>query len=210
MDAGRRKIGILGGTFDPIHVGHLIIGEKAYEQLKLDQVLFMPSGNPPHKKDRAGRASDDQRVEMVRRAIAGNPHFQLSLAEMHEEGYSYTYRTLEHLKAENPDTDYYFIIGADSLFSLESWMMPERILAACTLVVATRNHTSVERLDQEMERLSLKLHGQFRRLDTLNIDISSAMLREWLQESRSIRYYTPESVREYIYQENIYQSRKEG
>ena len=88
----------MGGTFDPIHVGHLILGEKAYEQLNLDKVWFMPSGNPPHKQNRMGRATDEQRIAMVQKAIAGNPHFELSLIEMHEEGYSYTYRTLESLK----------------------------------------------------------------------------------------------------------------
>ena len=120
----RKRIGIMGGTFDPIHMGHLILGEKAYEQFQLDKVLFMPSGNPPHKKNRQGRATDEQRVEMVRRAISDNPHFELSLAEMHENGYTYTYHTLETLKTENPDTDYYFIIGADSLYNFDTWREP--------------------------------------------------------------------------------------
>ena len=95
MGVYRKKIGIMGGTFDPIHVGHLILGEKAYEQLNLDKVWFMPSGNPPHKRNRDGCASDEQRVEMVKRAISGNPHFELSLIEMNEDGYTYSYRTLE-------------------------------------------------------------------------------------------------------------------
>lgn len=200
----RRKVGIMGGTFDPIHVGHLILGEKAYEQLGLDQVLFMPCGNPPHKKNRPGRASDEQRVEMVRLAIQENPHFSLSLAEMYEDGYSYTYRTLEKLTAENPDTDYYFIIGADSLFTLESWREPERILQHCMMVVATRNEATVEELDREMKRLSQKLHGRFIRLDTLNMDVSSAMLREWVAEEKSIRYYTVAPVTQYIAENGIY------
>ena len=115
-----KKIGIMGGTFDPIHMGHLILGEKAYEQLGLDKVLFMPCGNPPHKRNRKGRATDEQRAEMVRLAIKDNPHFELSLIEMHEEGYTYTYRTLEQLNAANPDTEYYFIIGADSLYNFDT------------------------------------------------------------------------------------------
>ena len=93
MSKATKKIGIMGGTFDPIHMGHLILGEKAYEQLELDKVLFMPCGNPPHKRNRKGRATDEQRAEMVRLAIEDNPHFELSLIEMHEEGYTYTYRT---------------------------------------------------------------------------------------------------------------------
>lgn len=201
----RQRIGIMGGTFDPVHMGHLIIGEKAYEQLHLDKIYFMPSGNPPHKKNRAGRATDEQRVEMVRRAISTNPHFELQLVEMHEEGYSYTYRTLEKLKRENPDTDYFFIIGADSLFTLESWMKPERILAACTIVVATRNHTPLDQLNREIACLTRKYQGQFIRLDTLNIDISSEILRSWIADQKSIRYYVPDPVISFIEEQQIYQ-----
>lgn len=204
MSDRRNKIGIMGGTFDPIHIGHLIIGEKAHEQLGLDKVLFMPSGNPPHKKNRPGRATDEQRIEMVRRAIEGNSHFELSLTEMYDDGYSYTYRTLENLKKENPQNDYYFIMGADSLFDLESWREPRRICQACTIVVATRNHTPMKELDEEMERLSKKLQGKFVRLDTLNIDVSSALIRQWLREKKSIRYYVKGGVCRYIYDNNIY------
>lgn len=200
----KHRIGIMGGTFDPIHMGHLIIGEKAYEQLHLEKVFFMPSGNPPHKQNRTGGATDGQRVEMVRRAISTNPHFELQLLEMHEEGYSYTFRTLETLNREHPDTEYYFIIGADSLFSLETWMKPERIIAACTIVVATRNHSPMEKLNQEMRRLTEKYQGRFVRLDTLNIDISSRMIREWIRNGQSLRYYVPDPVISYIEQEKIY------
>ena len=110
METRRKKIGIMGGTFDPIHIGHLILGEKTYEQLGLDKILFMPAGNPPHKQNRIGRATDAQRVSMVEKAISGNPHFELSLTEMNDKGFTYTYHTLETLKEQNPDTDYYFII----------------------------------------------------------------------------------------------------
>ena len=123
---------------------------------------------------------------------------------MHEEGYSYTYRTLEQLNAENPDIEYYFIIGADSLFSLDSWMKPDRICAACTIVVATRNHTPVGKIDVEMKRLQEKYHGNFIRLDTLNIDVSSQILRRWVQEGKSIRYYCSDSVISYIESQKIY------
>lgn len=205
MGDTRKKIGIMGGTFDPIHMGHLILGEKAYEQLGLDQVWFMPSGNPPHKKNRAGRASDEQRVEMVRRAIDGNPHFVLSLAEMNEEGYTYTFRTLEELNEKNSDTDFYFIIGADSLYNFHTWMEPERICRACTIVVATRNHTTVGELNREMESVSQTYHGRFQRLDTMNIDVSSEMLREWVKEGKSLRYYVPDSVISYIEEQHIYE-----
>ena len=90
MEKKNRKIGIMGGTFDPIHIGHLILGEAAYEQFGLDEVWFLPAGNPPHKRNRAGQAKDAQRVEMVRRAIASNPHFVLCTKEMKDEGYTYS------------------------------------------------------------------------------------------------------------------------
>ena len=204
MENRRKKIGIMGGTFDPIHVGHLILGEKAYEQLGLDKILFMPAGNPPHKRNRNGRATDEQRTEMVRLAIEGNPHFELSLIEMNAEGFTYTYRTLERLKEQNPDTDYYFIIGADSLYNFTTWMEPSRICRACTIVVATRDHVPVKNLDQEMTYLSRQYGGCFIRLNTLNIDISSQLLRQWHQEGKSIHYYVPEAVVDYIEKHQIY------
>lgn len=146
----KKRIGIMGGTFDPIHIGHLILAEKAYEELDLDEVWFMPSGNPPHKQNRAGRASDKQRVEMVRRAIADNPHFRLSTEEMHPEGYTYTYETLERLHEKYPDYIYYFIIGADSLYDFDMWRRPDRICKAASLLVATRNDVPEESLKKKM------------------------------------------------------------
>ena len=195
----------MGGTFDPIHMGHLILGEQSFEQLHLDKVLFMPSGNPPHKRNRAGRASDGQRVDMVRLAIKDNPHFELSLAEMHETGYTYTYRTLEELKEQNPDTDYYFIIGADSLFYFDEWKNPERICAAAKILVATRDRAKEEELLACMERNAEKLHGTFLKLDTPNLDVSSHELREWIREGKSVKYYLPDSVISYIQEQKIYQ-----
>lgn len=207
----RKRIGIMGGTFDPIHIGHLILGEKTYEQLQLDGIYFMPSGNPPHKTHREGRATDEQRAEMVRMAIQGNPHFELSLMEMHPDGYTYTYKTLETLKEENPDTDYFFIIGADSLFSFDTWMKPERICQACTLVAAVRDHVGTAAMEEKIKELTEKFHGTFILLNTENIDISSKMLREWIQEGKSLRYYVPDRVISFIEDNQIYRTmRKDG
>ena len=198
----------MGGTFDPIHMGHLILGEQSFEQLHLDKVLFMPSGNPPHKRNRAGRASDGQRVDMVRLAIEDNPHFELSLAEMHETGYTYTYRTLEELKEQNPDTDYYFIIGADSLFTFDEWKEPARICRACTLVVAVRDHASSDELNQEIKRLSAEYEGRFTFLDTMNIDVSSHQIRSWVSEGKSLKYYVPDPVISYMKENGIYRKKE--
>ena len=198
----------MGGTFDPIHMGHLILGEQSFEQLHLDKVLFMPSGNPPHKQNRTGRASDGQRVDMVRLAIEDNPHFELSLAEMHETGYTYTYRTLEELKEQNPDTDYYFIIGADSLFTFDEWKEPARICRACTLVVAVRDHASSDELNQEIKRLSAEYEGRFTLLDTMNIDVSSHQIRSWVSEGKSLKYYVPDPVISYMKENGIYRKKE--
>ena len=198
----------MGGTFDPIHMGHLILGEQSFEQLHLDKVLFMPSGNPPHKRNRAGRASDGQRVDMVRLAIEDNPHFELSLAEMHETGYTYTYRTLEELKEQNPDTDYYFIIGADSLFTFDEWKEPARICRACTLVVAVRDHASSDELNQEIKRLSAEYEGRFTLLDTMNIDVSSHQTRSWVSKGKSLKYYVPDPVISYMKENGIYRKKE--
>lgn len=205
MAEKKYKIGIMGGTFDPIHIGHLILGETAYEQFSLDKVLFMPAGNPPHKTHREGRANDEQRTEMVSLAIADNPHFVLSLEEMNPDGYSYTYRTLEYLNADNPDTEYYFIIGADSLCDFDKWMKPERICQAAKIVVATRNHMDNSKLDAQIEYLTKKFDGTFLKLDSLNIDVSSEMLREWIKAQRTVKYYISDAVNDYIEVNSIYQ-----
>lgn len=204
MSEKKKRIGIMGGTFDPIHIGHLILGETAYHQFQLDKILFMPAGNPPHKQARENRATDRQRVDMVRLAIASNPHFSLSLEEMHREGYTYTYRTLERLKKQNPDTEYYFILGADSLYTFDEWREPGRILGACTILVGTRNHTSDEKLDRAIQHLEEKYQGNIQKLESLNIDISSKMIRSWIEEGRSLAYYVPDQVIDYIEKNKIY------
>ena len=198
------KIGIMGGTFDPIHIGHLILGENAYQQFGLSRVIFMPAGNPPHKQHREGQATDEQRLSMVYRATASNPHFEVSLLEMNADGYSYTYRTLERLRAQYPENDYYFIIGADSLFDFDGWREPQRIADACTLIVATRNHTSNEKLDSEIERIREKYHAKVEKLDTENIDVSSHELRAWIGEGKTVKYYVPDPVIDYINEFRIY------
>lgn len=205
----RKQVGIMGGTFDPIHIGHLILAESAYQQFSLDKILFMPSGNPPHKKFREGRASNKERVEMVQRAIASNRHFELSLEEMHEQGYTYTKETLSRLKREHPDTDYYFIMGADSLFQFDTWKEPWEISRLCVLVVAVRDHLPTPELDHQIEIVKEKYQADIRKLESLNIDIASSTLRSWVAEGKSCRYYIPETVIEYIEEQGIYRVSKE-
>ena len=200
----KRKIGIMGGTFDPIHIGHLVLGEVAYEQFGLDKVRFMPAGNPPHKRNRDGRASDVQRVAMVRDAIAGNDRFELSMAEMNVDGLSYTYLTLERFLTQNPDEELYFIIGADSLFDFDSWREPGKICQMAKLLVAGRNQVQKQQVEEQMNALTRRYGGEFFPLDVPNLDISSNMLRQRTWEERSIRYYVPDVVGAYIKEQQLY------
>lgn len=201
----KRKIGILGGTFDPIHVGHLILAERAYYQFGLDEVMIMPSGNPPHKRNRMNRASLEERIEMVRLAIEDNPHFTLSLADAHEMGYSYTRETLEELTAQNPDVEYYFIMGADSLFTFEEWKDPDKIAKLAVLVAAVRDHVSDQSMELQIEHLQQKFGANIQVLDAPNMDVSSRMLRDWIKEGKSVRYYLPDAVIAYIKNTELYQ-----
>ena len=203
MDSGRRRVGIMGGTFDPIHIGHLILAQSAWQQFALEKVLFMPSGNPPHKRERDG-ATNEQRVEMVRLAIASNPHFTLSLEEMHESGYIYTKETLRRLRQKRPDTDYYFIMGADSLLTFDTWNGPQEICDQCILTVAVRDSMDSDTLDDAIRRVSEKYQADIRKLACPNLDISSHNIRTWIREGRSVRYYIPDPVYQYILDENIY------
>ncbi len=194
----------MGGTFDPIHVGHLILAESAWQQFGLEKILFMPSGNPPHKKDRHG-ATNEQRTQMVRLAIQGNPHFELSLQEMHERGYVYTKETLRSLRAQHPDTDYYFIMGADSLFTFESWNGPQEICDQCIIVAAVRDQVDVDKLNAQILHLKELYHADIRPLNSPNLDISSHNIRSWISSKKSIRYYVPDAVAAYIDSEGIYE-----
>ena len=210
MEQQRKKVGIMGGTFDPIHIGHLILGENAYLQFDLDHVLFMPSGNPPHKQERQGRATTSQRVAMVSQAVSSNPHFKLSMAETHDDGYTYTRETLSRLVLENPDTDYYFIMGADSLFTFETWKEPEDICRLCTLVVAVRDHVKQDKLNRQIDYLKELFQAKIEKLDTPNIDISSGTIRNWICRGKSIKYYVPDDVIHYIEEHCMYQECEEN
>ena len=202
-EAGRKKVGILGGTFDPIHTGHLILAETACEAFSLDYVLIMPNGNPPHKPGQVN-ASMEQRTRMAELAASDNDHFRGSDFGKTPQDYHYTYETLEFLTQEHPDTDYYFILGADSLVHFHTWKEPERICKCCRILAATRDRMETSVLKKHMERLALEMGACIEPLETPNIDISSNMLRERVRKGRSIRYYVPDTVEAYIREQGLY------
>lgn len=203
-EQGRKRIGIMGGTFDPIHIAHLILAECAYEQFQLDLVLFMPAGNPPHKVERRDGATDKERLEMTELAIRDNPHFGLDAEEMRRHGLTYTNDTIQNLKRQHPDTDYYFIIGGDSLMAFDTWKNPEIICRNCTLLAAVRDDLEVSVMEEKMARLRESYGARIHLLYSPGIDISSSQLREWHREKRSLRYYVPDPVLKYIEQHHVY------
>lgn len=198
-----KKTGIMGGTFNPIHMGHLIIAEKAREQFHLDEVLFMPCGIP-YTKNEDDVLPKDIRAEMTRLAIEDNPFFDISTIEVDKDGSTYTYETLEQLRSDNPNTEYYFIIGADSLWKIEGWREPEKIFANCHLLAAVRDGKSAVEMETQASYLKDKFGASIFLLNSSNIEISSTMIRTLVKEGSSIRYFVPEAVYDYIIKNKLY------
>lgn len=195
-----RKVGIMGGTFNPIHNGHLLLAQEAYHQLGLEQVLFIPSGNSYMKKN---VLDTQKRVEMVRLAIENYPYFALSLIEAEKPGNTYTCETLETLTALNTDIQYYFIIGADTLFQIEQWWHPERIYQLAVLVCAIRNQYELADIKKRGTILA-QLGAKIIYLDMPKIELSSTDIRERVRNNLSITEYVPIEVANYIKQEHLY------
>lgn len=198
-----RKVGIMGGTFDPVHIGHLIIAEKAREQFHLDEVLFMPSGTP-YMKDIQKVLSGDIRAEMTKLAVEENPFFSVSTMEIEKEGSTYTYETLEALHDKNPNTEYFFILGADSLWSIENWKNPERIFANCHILAALRNGRADEEMEAQAAHLRTTYNAAVSMIKTSHIEISSSMIRDLIKDGHSVRYLIPDAVYDYIIKNKLY------
>ena len=198
------KIGIMGGTFDPIHNGHLMLGEYAYQEFQLDEVWFMPNGNPPHKSNDTIESQTKNRVEMVRRAIAGKEYFSLQLYETKNKEVNYSYKTMEHFKKAYPEYTFYFIIGADSLFSIEKWVHPEILLRDCIVLAAYRDDKGTDEMLSQIQYLNDKYGADIRLLNTPNVDISSSDIRERIKDGLSIRKMVPEAVFNYIEQNQLF------
>jgi len=198
-----KKVGIMGGTFNPIHNGHLFLAEHAYDQAGLDYVMFMPTMNPPHKPE-AIVISAEHRLNMVKLAIKNNPHFVLSDMELNRPGLTYTSDTLKILKEKEPDTEFYFIVGADSLMMMPTWKDPQTVFSLSTVVVGGREDYMKDRLMEQASYLKKTYKGTIIFLEMPNIEISSEYIRERVAENKTIRYYVPEEVLEYIKLHNLY------
>lgn len=199
------RIGLIGGSFDPIHNGHLVLAEQVREQLSLDHVVFIPSGNPPHKSKDAMTANG-HRFAMVQAAIADNAFFKVSDVEMDPSLIHYTVNTIKRLKAlEQGDNAYFFIAGADALMDVENWRSCQELLSLCTFVGATRPGFDLHVLQAQVLHLT-KTYGQSIELIEISaLDVSASEIRERVSQERSIRYMVPESVWNYIQTHGLYQ-----
>lgn len=193
----------MGGTFDPIHYGHLILAQNALDTFSLDEILFVPSGTP-WLKESTKVLSKNKRVSMTGMAIEDNPDFALSTIEIDREGNSYSYETVEELKRMQPKTDFYFIMGADSLLEIERWKHPDRLMAECTLLVAVRDDCDREGLEKQIIYLTDKYQADIRILPANRIDISSTKIRRMIREGKSVRYMLPDQVIRFIQKNHLY------
>lgn len=199
------RIGIMGGTFDPIHNGHLMLGKAALEQFSLDEVWFMPNGNPPHKKSASIQSDAGKRAAMTSLAIEGYPAFRLETYEVCREGVSYSYETLEYFKRSRREDKFYFIIGADSLFAIESWAEPKRIFSVCTILAAYRDEIDTpDKIQTQILYLKEKYGAKIRFLEAPLMKISSHELREMLRQGKNVAGYLPEKVENFIKKEGLY------
>lgn len=199
----KKRIGILGGTFNPIHIGHLILAEYAYEKFDLEKVFLMPAGNPPHKNLNSV-ITTKQRIVMTSLAIAGNKNLELSTIETDRDEITYTCDTLTCLHGQHPDTEFYFILGADSLFNIETWKNPGMICRYATLIAAVRDDMNKEEIEKQIQYLKQKYNAVVYLLDTPNIEISSKMIRSRVHDKKTIKYLVHPDVEAYIYKNKLY------
>ena len=200
-----RKIGILGGTFDPIHVGHLVTAEAVRIEYDLEKVLFIPAANPPHKQGQSVTPATHRYIMTVM-ATYSNPHFYVSSIEMERPGPSYTIDTVRELVREHgASAEFYFITGADAVADLPNWNDVDDLLDLCHFVATTRPGC-VSTIDDVIRQLGPKSAKRIHRIDTPELEISSTDIRERVKQGRSIKYIVPESVESYIGKEGLYRA----
>ena len=198
-----RKIGILGGTFDPIHNAHLLLGETAREQYGLDRVIFIPN-NLAHFTNRKEVSGKEERYQMCKMAINDNPFFTCSRLEIDKPEGCYTIDTIEDLKVMYPGDELYLILGADSIIGIDTWYRAADLLKSCIILAAVREEDNLAALDKRRRELG-KIYGADIRLLTFNrIDISSTDIRNRIRIGRSVRYMLPDQCIEYICIKGLY------
>ncbi|HHY60077.1 MAG TPA: nicotinate-nucleotide adenylyltransferase [Clostridia bacterium] len=198
-----KRIGIMGGTFDPIHYGHLVTAEAALHAYQLEEVIFVPSGRPPHKKNYRVTAAE-HRYLMTILAVATNPRFHASRIEIDRTGYSYTVDTIKAFRElYGPQAELYFITGADAILEILTWKNVKNLPELCLFIAATRPGFDLQALDKVFTELP-ELEGRLHLLEVPALAISSSDIRKRVREGRPIKYLLPETVEQYIYKNGLY------
>lgn len=200
------KIGLIGGTFNPIHHGHLILSEYVRENFQLDKVIFIPTGLPPHKSASVVE-KPEIRLEMTKLAIERNQFFSVSDIETYREGISYTIDTITELKNLYPNDQLYFLIGADSLFELPTWKYYDKLISKTNIIVVNRPGGANNLIGAKIKEYEDQFGGSIIEVKSPLIDISSSDIRNRVKDGKSIKYLVPNNVEEFILQKNLY---KEG
>lgn len=198
-----RKVGIMGGTFNPIHIGHLTLAEWARETAALDEVWFIPTGIS-YSKSQGDILPGEDRFHMTELAVEGNPYFRCLDIEIRRPGYTYSYETLEQLKGEYPETAFYFILGSDCLDSLAGWKCAERIFKACTILAAVRGEADFSSVEQKKTELEKQFSGNIMLIPFPGLCVSSTELRSRIHQGKSVRYLIPDKVLAYIEEKRFY------
>ncbi len=204
------KVGIVGGTFNPIHLGHLMLGEYAHEECGLDEVWFMPNGNPPHKTVNRSEISTEKRIEMTKLAIEDTAYFRFQPYEINRTAISYSYQTMEEFSRIYPDIVFYFIIGSDSLFALETWRCPDKLLRTCSILVACRENIDIRKVKEHITYLNTKYHCDILLLQMPLLEISSSDIRKRVEKHQSVKYILPDCIAHYIEENKLYEGSKNG
>lgn len=198
------RVGILGGTFDPIHNGHLYIASEALEVLNLKQIIFMPTGNPPHKISKE-KTDAKIRYELVATAIECYDNFTIDSYEINKQGLSYTFETLKYLKDKLPeDTELFFITGADCLIDIYKWKNIREIFNNATLVVFNRPGYDIKELMENKAKVELEFKTEIVFLPVLMLDISSTYIRKRIKENKNVKFFLPENVYKIIEELKLY------
>lgn len=204
MANNKLKLGIMGGTFDPIHFGHLVTAEAVRVEFNLDKVIFVPAGNPPHKVKRAV-TDKKHRYLMTILATVTNPYFEVSAIEIDREGYTYTIDTIKEFKRiYGEETELYFITGADAILEIFTWKNADELLKLCNFVAATRPGFEKKLIDEKLEKTKEIYGKEIYRVSVPSLAISSTDIRERVSSRRPIKYLLPESVERYIEKCGLY------
>ena len=203
------RTGVFGGTFDPVHYGHLLLAETARERLALDRVLFVPAGIPPHKRTRKITSGED-RAEMLQRALRDIPEFELCRYEIDSPEVSFTYKTLRHLRELFPRDLFFLIVGSETLADIPNWRFPDEVCRLASIAAARRPGAPIEDFSGFSPYVNEERIAEFRRqiLPMPLIELSSTAIRQRTAEGRSIRFLTPETVVAYIRENVLYSPAK--